>query len=97
LACLYFLIHFQRNNLIGLILHKIAPHPVLPVHDQLNHLHNLNPTNNTIGTGNGGHNIASHILHLIKRLRFDIEAVHAKVGGTGDEMDYGVVVFLELD
>lgn len=78
-----------------LVLNEIAFHFLLISSKIFDHFYDLNPTDNGISTGYCWHDISGHVFDLIKGLLLDVEAEHAHVGSTGNEMDDIVIVFLK--
>jgi hypothetical protein len=78
-----------------LILNEVTFHFLLIAPQVFDHLYDFNPTNNRISTGDGGNYVAGHVFDLIEGLLVDVEAEHAHIGSTGNEMDDIVIVFLK--
>ncbi len=86
---------FQGHYFIDLILNEVALHLLLLSPQVLQHLDDLDSTHDGVGAGNGGYDVAGHILHLVEGLLLNAEAEHTQVGCAGDEVDDVVVVLLE--
>jgi hypothetical protein len=78
-----------------LVLNEIAFHFLLISSKIFDHFYDLYSTNNGISTGYCWHDISGHVFDLIKGLLLDVEAEHAHVGSTRNEMDDIVIVFLK--
>lgn len=78
-----------------LVLNEITFHFLLISSEIFDHFYDLYSTDNRISTGDCWHNISGHVFDLIKGLLLDVEAEHAHVGSTGNEMDDIIIVFLK--
>ena len=88
-------LQLQRVQFALLVLHEVAPQLLLLVAQLLQHFDELQGADDGVGARNGGDDVAGHIFNLVETLLLDAEAVHAQVGGSGDEVHNFVIVLLE--
>jgi hypothetical protein len=54
---------------------------------KFNHFNNLQATDDGVGAGDSGHNVASHVLYLIERLLLNRKARHSEISQRRYKMD----------
>lgn len=70
------LFQFDCHNLVFLVLDKVALHFLLCISQIFDHLDYLNATNDGVGAGDSGDDVACHVLYFVERLLLDVEAMH---------------------
>jgi hypothetical protein len=89
------LLKSQRDDFIVLILYEKTFHFFILILDMLDHLGNLDSTNNRVCTSNSWNNISGHIFNFIECLFLNIETMHSKICSACDKVNNVIVIFFE--